>query len=574
MVQVGGGTISRRANDYPHVAAAEKYCRDVVAGRINVCKWVVLACKRQINDRKREKQKNWPYRFDKAKAERICKAIELFPHVKGEWAKRKENIRLEPWQCFKLTAIFGWVAKKDGLRRFRAVYIEVPKKNAKSTETACVGLYMLACDGEEGAEIYSAATTRDQSKMVFSPAQLMARRSPGFCERWGVEVNAHNINIIGTASLFEPVSSEAKSLDGRSPHFASVDELHAHKTRDVYDIIESSMGARLQPMLWSITTAGKNRSGICYEQRIYVTKILEGVIKDERYFGIIYTIDDGDDWTDPKIWAKANPNLGVSVYSDDIARLCRKAQQLPSAQNEFLTKRLNVWVNADTAWLDMAAWDRCADPSLDLSDFEGEKCVVAFDLASKIDIAAQVQLFQRDDDYFVFCRFYLPEIAVEEADNASYKGWVLDGRLCTTPGNVIDFDVIEKDLIEIRSRFEIIEVPYDPFQATQFAVHMMSEGFPMVEFGATVRNFSEPMKQLEALVYSGKLHHDGDPVLAWMISNVVCHLDAKDNIYPRKERTENKIDGVVALIMALGRSMARGDDVRPSVYEERGILSF
>jgi len=450
----------------------------------------------------------------------------------------------------------------------------IPTHN--STISSAIGLYMAFMDGEGGAEVYSVATTRDQAKIgdqakiVFNDAQAMARRTPPLLSRKGVSVLAHNINQVETASKFEALSAEGNSLDGLNVHLGIIDELHAHKTRIVFDVIETATGAREQSILWLITTAGSNRAGICYEQRTYLTKILNNVIEDDTYFGIIYSIDEGDDWTDSKIWEKANPNYGVSIFPDDIERLCAKAQSMPTAQNNFLTKRLNVWVNADTSWMDMLSWDACADTTLDIADFEGDPCWVALDLASKVDMAAMMTLFRKDGVYYVFGKYYLPEETIESSGNSQYQGWDIQGLLTATPGNVIDFEYIENDLKELAARFEVLSVPYDPHQATQFAVRMNQEGMPMVEVRPNVLNFSEPMKELEALVLNKKLVHNGDPILTWMISNTVCHLDVKDNIYPRKERPENKIDGVVALIMALNRALTVEEQI--SIYDSRGVV--
>jgi len=546
------------------VGIAKQYAEDVLSEKILACKWTKLACERFFKDRKRS-EGDWPFTLFENSANRFCKAIEKMPHVHGTWDSK--TIILEPWQIFLIVNVFGWIHKITRLRRFRTVYIEVPRKNAKSTLTSTVGLCMLVLDKEMGSECYSAATTRDQAKRVFADAQTMARRMPGFRKKYGVQVNARNINVLKTASKFEALSAEGSTLDGLNIHFAGIDELHAHKTRVVYDVLETATGARKQPLLWSITTAGSNRAGICYEQRSYLTKILERVHEDDTYFGIIYTIDDTDDWTDKKIWAKANPNYAVSVEPDDLARLCKKAMQMPSAQNSFLTKRLNVWVNADEAWMDMRAWEKCADPKLKREDFLGRKCWVAVDLASKIDIAALAMLFEKEGHYYAFLNHYLPEEALEDPTNSQYSGWVRSGRIIETPGVRIDFDYIEDDLRQLKSDYQVLEVAYDPFQATQFSTHMEAEGFPMIETGATVKNFSEPMKELEALVLDGRFHFDGDPVLTWMVSNVVCHRDKKDNIYPNKERPENKIDGVISILMALNREIRHREP--DSVYNRR-----
>lgn len=546
--------------DRDYCAIALQYAQNVVKGKIPASKIVQAACQRQLDDLKRWKAKGSLYRFDVSKASKVCGFIELLPHIKGE--KAGEPIVLEPWQVFLLTTVFGWV-KRDGLRRFRRSYIEVPRGNGKSALSSAICLYMLAADEEGGAEVYSFATTRDQAKIVFGDAQNMARQTAGLRRHLGIEVNAHNINVLRTASKFEALSAEGSTLDGLNTHFACVDELHAHKTRAVYDVVETSIGKRTQSLLWVITTAGSNRSGICYEVRSFVTKVLNGVVVDETQFGIVYGLDDEDDWTTEEALKKANPNWEISVKPEVLLPLQAKAMTMPSAANNFKTKHLNEWVNADTAWLDMRAWDACADPGLKLSDFEGESAWIALDLASKVDIAAKAILFKRfvggKEHFYAFALYYLPRDTVDAAENSQYSGWETLGILSVTEGAVIDFGVIESDLLADTKRFEVQEIPYDPFQATQLSTRMAAEGLPMVEMRPTVLNFSEPMKSLEALVLEKRLHHNGDPVMAWMVSNVVCHRDAKDNIYPRKERPENKIDGVVALIMALGRAMQMGE---------------
>jgi phage terminase large subunit-like protein len=560
-----------------YVARARQYAEAVVAGDIPACRWLQRACQRQLDDLARFKGKGSPYRFNPkltdrtgktfAPADNLCAFIERLPHVKGPLAGMP--IALEPWQVFILSTVYGWV-KPDGTRRFRRAYIEVPRGNAKSTLSSAVALYMLAADGEGGAEVYSLATTRDQARIVFGDAQTMARKSSGFRSRFGVAVGAHNMHVLATGSKFEALSAEGSTLDGLNIHFGCVDELHAHKTRTVYDVVETGTGKRDNSLLWVITTAGSNRAGICYEVRTFVTKLLDRVFEDDSQFGIIFGLDDGDDWASEAALIKANPNWGISVRAEILLPLQAKAMQLPSAVNNFKTKHLNEWVNADTAWMDMRAWDRCADATLDLETFAGQPCWIGLDLASKTDIAALVLVFAHPDiagGFAVFGRYYLPEDTVMATGNSQYPGWMRTGRLTVTPGNVIDFGWIEADLIDAVSRFAIQAVAFDPFQATQLSTRMIAEGLPMIEVRPTVLNFSEPMKTLEALVLQRKLIHDGDPVLAWMVSNVVAHLDAKDNIYPRKERPENKIDGIVALIMALARANLPGA-VMESIYDQ------
>jgi phage terminase large subunit-like protein len=551
-----------------YTTIARQYARAVVTGKVSTGKWVQLACQRQLNDLDRFRGKDSPYRFNPTlsdklgrsfqPADNLCAFIERLPHVKGPLAG--QPIHLEPWQVFILTTVFGWM-KADGKRRFRRAYIEVPRGNAKSTLSSALALYMLAADGEGGAEVYSLATTRDQARIVFGDAQTMARKSAGFRKRFGVGVGAHNLHVLATGSKFEALSAEGSTLDGLNIHFGCIDELHAHKTRTVYDVVETGTGKRDNSLLWVITTAGSNRSGICYEIRTFVTRLLDRVFDDDSQFGIVYGIDD-DDWTLETSLVKANPNWGISVRPEVLAPLQAKAMQMPSAVNNFKTKHLNEWVNADTAWMDMRSWDRCADPGLDLDAYAGQPCWIGLDLASKTDIAALLLVFAHaeiDGAFAVFGRYYLPEDTVHATGNSQYPGWMGSGRLTVTPGNVIDFSWIEADLSDFASRFAIQAVAFDPFQATQLSTRMLAEGLPMIEVRPTVLNFSEPMKTLEALVLQEKLIHDGDPVLGWMASNVVAHLDAKDNIYPRKERPENKIDGIVALIMGLSRIMVHSE---------------
>ncbi|MBS1026054.1 terminase large subunit [Gluconobacter cerinus] len=564
---------------YPYVQRAQRYIRDVLSGKTPACQWVVAACIRHQQDLERSKQKDFPYRFDKIHAEHVCVFLELMPHIKGPKARNGELIELEGWQCFILTTAFGWVSKKTGFRRFRRVYIEVPRGNAKSTLSSGVALYMLTADGEAGPEVYSAATTRDQAKIVFGDARKMVRKRRDLVRKYALDNQTRFMLCGANDGEFRPLSRDGETQDGLNIHFACLDELHAHKTREVFEVVETGAGKRDQSLIWAITTAGFNRSGICFETRSYVVQVLRKALAgwaanpyalkgdladDEQQFGIIYTLDDQDDWTDPTVWQKANPNWGISVMPDYVGGLAHKAMQLVSAQNGFKTKHLNLWVNADQAWMDMRAWDACADYDLSVDDFEAEECILSLDLASKVDLAVRLRLFRRMIDgkahYFVFAVFYLPQKQVEESGNAQYEGWAVDGWIKVSEGDVIDFGMIEDDILDDNACFNLAGVPYDPWQATQLSQRMRDKGLPMREYGQTVANMSEPMKELEALVLLRRLHHDGNPVLAWCIANVVCHTDAKENIYPRKERPENKIDGAVALIMALGSALSEESD--------------
>lgn len=555
--------------DVSFSARAGRYATAVVAGEIPAAKPTIWACERFLRDLER---RGWEYRYDAALADRACGFIERLPHTKGVWARRKERLRLEDWQCFIVCQIFGWVHCGTGLRRFRTAYIEIPRKNAKTTLAAAIALYTFACDGEAGAEVYAAATTREQARIAWGISRQMCISSPAMCSALGIDPRAHMLWVEDSGSVFRPLSSDGDTLDGLNIHCAVVDELHAHPTRAVWDVLETGTGSRSQPLLLAITTAGSNRAGICYEQREYALKLLRGVADDPTYLGLIWTIDDGDDWTLERTWRKANPNYGISVMPDDIARLAYKAKQQSAATNNFLTKRLNVWVSADAAWMDMRRWDRCKREDLDIADFEGRECYVGVDLASKVDIASVVVWFPPDAGgaHTVFHQGFLPSEAVEDTDNSQLPGWVLDGWLTETEGAMTDQEAIKEYILSLCYRFRVQQVAFDPFQAHKIIQELMAERVPVVEYRQTVLNMSEPMKDLHALVLAGQLQMRDDPCLAWMASNVVCYVDAKDNIYPRKALPGNKIDGIVAMIMARGLAIQAKDS--RSVYDEGGLL--
>lgn len=558
---------------------ALKYARDVVSGEIVACKWVRLACKRHIDDLQRSKSKDFLFRFDEAKANRACKFIQALPHAKGEWALRNETIKLEPWQLFNTCSLFGWVTKESGHYRFQEAYLCVPRKNAKSTWAAGVGLYKFAADGEYGAEVYSGATTEKQAWEVFRPAKQMAERTQGLRKAFGIQVNAKGMVIEANGSRFEPVIG--KPGDGSSPSGALVDEYHEHPDDTLYDTMKTGMGARRNPLLLVITTAGSDRSGPCYQLQLDAQKMLEGQLKNERWFANIYTIDDGDSWQDETSLRKANPNYNVSVFGEYLLAQQHDAINSARKQNIFKTKHLNVWVNADVAWMNMAKWDASADPTLSVEQFLGEQCWDSLDLASRIDIASKALLFTRvvegKTHYYAFLKHYINERAVEESRGSHYPAWANEGRLTVTPGSVTDFNWIIDDLIEDTKRFIVREVPHDAYQSQPLFQMASSrpdwnQNVQLVAIPQTVEKMSPAMKELEAIVLDGRFHHDGDPVLGWMVSNVVCHRDAKDNIYPRKQKEENKIDGVVALLMALNRVMLKPNS--NSVYESRGLLTI
>lgn len=575
----------------PFLSAARAYEDGVRDGSILACKWVRLACERNARDRARARTEAFPYAFDEDAAVAVCQAVGMFPHIKGPDAKvighddqgrvRWNPIALEPWQCWILSVVFGWKRVRDGARRFRTVLILVPRKNAKSTLTAGVALYMLTADGESGAECYSAATTREQAKAVAEVAWEMASRSPEFRDFFGVRmgaITARRLEVPTFASKFEPLSADAHTLDGLNVHFASLDELHAHKTRQVWDVLNTATGARLQPLLWGISTAGFNTAGICYEQLTYVHKLLEQTLEDETYFGIHYTIDEGDTWESLEARIKANPNYGVSVQPDDLERKSLQAKASPAAIANYLTKHLNVFTKEDSSWMPMDAWHACRDASVTFERLREYPVWIGVDLAETKDVAAVIALAKRPDGTFAACgRFYLPEDTIDRSPVAQYSGWVHTEDLIATDGNVADYARIEDDIAALCALLPKVQaVCFDRALAAQMQQRLQARlgATPEVlTVPQTVETMNPAMQKLEELVLARKFAHPGNPVLTWMASNVVIQRNHKDEIFPRKsggKDSHNKIDGIVALLTALSPCLTT-PEAPPNPYETRGV---
>ena len=381
---------------YPAVDAANKFAKAVVSGKIPACRYIRQACQRHLDDLVASKSKSYPYQFDAKEAQKKIALIELLPHTKGEWGFKRQLITLEPWQRFGLACTFGWKRKKDGLRRFRESYWEVNRKNGKSVVAAGVGLAMFAADNEFGAEVYSGATTEKQAWEVFRPARLMAMRSPMLLEAAGIEANASNLNKPADGSRFEPIIGNPG--DGASPSCSIVDEYHEHDSDALYTTMLTGMGARRQPLMFIITTAGYNIEGPCYDKRREVVEMLDGTVPNDELFGWIWTIDPEDDWKDPKVLAKANPNIGVSVYQEYLESQQRRAIQQARFTNTFKTKHLGLWVTAKAGYFNMTQWEACGDETLNLEEFDGQSVVLSFDLARKLDMNSMARLFWRDID--------------------------------------------------------------------------------------------------------------------------------------------------------------------------------
>lgn len=438
----------------------------------------------------------------------------------------------------------------------------MPRKQGKSLVAAGIGVYMLGFDGENGAEVYCGATTERQASEVFKPARRMVQLTEALREDIGIYPYASALTIDSDSSTFQRIVGTPG--DGQSPSCAIIDEYHEHPTTEQYDTMQSGMMSRSQPLLLVITTAGASHGGPCYLHEVDCKKVLDGVAKNDRLFAIIYHADEDDDWTSREALVKANPNLGVSVMEDTLVALQKQAASSPQHQNRFRTKHLNQWVSARSAWLNMLKWKRCQNQRLKLAQFEGRPCIQVLDLASKSDLAVRLRLFWDSDEkgrkhYTAFPQFYLPEDAVLDDRTGNYTRWLHTGLLSVTPGNEIDFRRIRDDAREDMNRFDVEEIVFDPWRATQLAQELAEEGATMVEYRNTVQNMSEPMKEVEAAVSGRRFHHDSNEVMTWCASNVTAKLDAKDNIYPRKEMQHLKIDGIVALIMGVGRLMYRED---------------
>ena len=618
----------KRPVEHPKINAADvafKYAQDVYNGRIVAGNLVKLAAKRFLRDLKYGGERGlW---FDPNAAQHVVDFFGFLRHSKGEWGPRGGNkgevFKLEPWQVFILANLFGW-KRADGTRRFREAYIEVARKNGKSTFMSGVALYLLVADDEPGAEIYTAATKKDQARIIFAESVKMRDASEFLAARIdkaGGKI-CSNMSVLSTGSKYEPQASEDQTLDGLNSHGILIDELHVHPTRNLYDVLHESTASRRQPLTLAITTAGFDKQGICYKQRTVGETILVGAVeaaKMDYFFAFIACLDDGDDWQDEANWIKANPNLGISAKLDKLREAAQKAKMDPTAQNNFLRKHLNVWTSQDVAWMPMAKWALCnsAGPLVSarklrsdaLELLKGRDCYGAVDLSSKIDLAAfallfpptkaktemrpvgapvvrrpgypgpqqryeEVEIVPADLMWRVLVWHFMPEGNVDnrvKEDRVEYNVWIKEGFIFTTPGSSIDYDFIKATIADMASKFHIMELGYDSWNAQQMANELAAAGMKMVEVRQGFKTMSDPMKRLLALVLDKKFEHYGDPVLTWEAGNVQAISDPRDNIAPDKKRSREKIDGIVAVIMAMQRIAeipATGD----SPYNKRGII--
>lgn len=535
------------------------YAESVIDGSVLTGKLVQLASERHLRDLESGHLRGlW---FDDEAADRAVRFFSLLQHHKGEWAG--QPINLEPWQQFIIGSLFGW-KQGDGTRRFRTAYNEMGRKNGKSTLAAGLGLYLAFFDGEPGAEVYAAATKRDQSKIVWDEAKLTVMKSSGL--RKHVTPLASNLHSTATASKFEPLGADKDGMDGLNIHGAIVDELHAHKTRAMWDVLRTATGSRRQPLIFVITTAGYDRNSICWQQHDYGVKVLEGIIEDDAFFAYIATIEEEDDWADEVAWYKANPNLGVSVKLDTLRTECLEAQQMPGQQNAFRRLRLCQWTEQADRWMGMEAWDECAG-QVDADELEGRDCYAGLDLSTTTDLCSLNLYFPSPDlsEQPNQCLSFnwVPEDNIQrrsERDRVPYQLWAEQGFIEATEGNVVDYDVIRARINELNTRYHIQEIAIDRWNSTQLQTQLMGDGFTVVPFGQGFASMSAPTKELEKQVLAQELAHGAHPVLRWAASNVAVQTDAAGNIKPAKDKSMERIDPIVALVMAIGRAMVQGGD--------------
>jgi phage terminase large subunit-like protein len=607
----------------PRLHPAERYARDVLNGKIPACHWIQRACQRYFDDLAHAKERG--LFFDKARAQLVIDAIEILPLSEGEFTG--QDFKLFGWELFIVWNVFGWYRaphKKwliklpnggtedtSGTRRFRVAYIEVGSKNGKTSLFAALGDILAFADNESSSEVYSVANSRFQAKICWTLAKRMMEDSEFFRLDGGVQVLANNINQPATRSKFEPLSSDYNSLDGLNIHAAICDEVHEWPNRELYDKIRQKTSARRNPIIFMITTAGSDTQSFCYGQREYTCKVLDGIVPNDEWFGMIYTIDEGDEPFEERNWFKANPSLGQSKKVSDMRTLAQVAKEIPTERNAFLRYQLNVWVRADIKWMDMDAWRLSTGP-VPASAMESflltRTCYGGLDLAFSQDLAACVYVFppqeipepksfletlndagikyskvvdrltqEKSERYYALCRFFCPEDRIIQRarnDRVPYDVWADQGWLIPTPGDFIDHKFIFAHIQADREKFNIKEMAFDRYGAEWIQNALTDLGLTMVQFGQGYVSMSPPMKDLQVLIGKHQLAHGDNPILTWNADNVIATMDPAGNIKPDKQKSREKIDGIVALIMALSRAMVHDPNAGKSIYETRGILTI
>lgn len=515
--------------------------------------------------------------YDKARADHAVNFIQCLRHTKGKWAGR--YFELLPWQEQIIRDLFG-IIKEDGNRQFRTAYVEIPKKNGKSELAAAVALYLLFGDGEASPEVYGAAADRQQAGIVFDVAKVMTEMNPALMKRCKVLGASKKIFNNQNNGFYQVLSAEVGTKHGLNVSGLVFDELHTQPNRKLYDVLTKMSGdSREQPLYFLITTAGNDINSICYEVHQKAKDILDGKKTDPQFYPVIYGAEIDEDWTSPDVWKKANPSLGETIQLDSVAAACKEAQDNPAEENVYRQLRLNQWVKQSVRWMPMEKWDKC-DFAVDERHLEGRICYGGLDLSSTTDLTAFVLVFPPNDDdgkYEILPYFWLPEETLDlrvRRDHVPYDTWEKQGYIMTTEGNVVYYAAIQEFINKLHTRFNIREIAVDRWNATMLIQNLEEDGFTMVPFGQGFKEMNPPTKELLKLVMEQRIAHGGNPVLRWMMDNIMVRQDPAGNIKPDKEKSTEKIDGCIATIMALDRAIKCGIGTGMSVYDERGLLAF
>jgi phage terminase large subunit-like protein len=536
----------------PQAFTYQSYINDILSGKILSGEYIKLAVNRHLKDLGRQNTPDFPYYFDENEGQRWIRFAHKCFHWKGEVAKTR--FELEPHQQFYFILLFGW-QRVSGGRRFRTSYKEVARKNGKTSECAVKALGHLFLDDENGAQAYIAATKEDQARIGFRDVQEIIKASPALRKHYQSFVKS----IVYKSSFIKPLGSDSNTQDGFDPSYGIIDEYHAHPTSGMLNVLESGMGARKQPLIDIITTAGFNRESPCYtEVRKTSIEVLKGIKNDESHLALIYTLDEGDDWEDEKVWIKSNPNLGVSVRLEFLKdRYLKAKNEGGSKEVDFKTKNLNIWTDTQDVWIQDDKWMDCNLGPIDIPS--GAECYAALDLASTRDICALVLLFP--DPHRVVPFFFVPELTAKERvkkDGVNYDRWIREGYIIETPGNVTDYGFIKSKVMELAEMYDLKSLAYDRWNSSQLIIDLTSEGIECFPIGQGFASMSSPTKELEKLVAGQGLNHAGNPVLRWMCSNILLMTDPAGNIKINKAKSSEKVDGMVALVMALGNYMLNG----------------
>ncbi len=553
-----------------------KYINDVIADRITVGKYARLRVERHLKDLDNAYSRG--LYFDEKAAMKVIRFFDFMKHAKGR-NFAGQRFALSPWQAFDVYCIYGWKGE-GGSRRFRYAYTDVGRKNGKTTFAAGQGLYLMMMDQEPGAEVYAVATKREQARICLDDTRNIVKQSADLKKY--AQVFQHSVTCDMMGSSIKSLSSDHNTLDGLNPHGVILDEFHAHRDDMVFGVMKSAMGARTNPLMLILTTAGFNRNVPCYRYRDVAMKVLDGTLQQDDLYASIHTLDDDDDWNDDSVWVKANPNMDVSVTKRFLKEAYQEAKNNPDQLYNFLTKNLNIWTDSAEVWIEKEKWDACKPQTQELeSHLEGAECYGAIDLASVRDTTAFALRFQTPEGKAIYKLFFwMPEMNVEERvknKGINYDTWIREGWVRITPGNVTDYNYIKADILALKEKYKIKSIAYDRWNSSQLVVDLADQGIEMSAFGQGYASMSTPTKEFEKEVLKQEMDHQGNPVLAWQISNVSIQRDPAGNVKISKEKSSEKVDGPVACVMALGEYLTAQADKKTDVndiYSKRPIRTL